>query len=341
MDEILLKKIQDWVNGVPLIVLGSGASIPFDLPSMWSLGQHLKKSISFTDDARTSQFNDFKAKLDENGDLEQALQEANLEQSITQEIVFKTWQFILESDEDAYRKLVEDKRDFPLMKLFWHLTDTSDEHVSVVTTNYDRLAEYAASISGSFAFTGFQPGYIGRFLSEKDNLKLRKQKAFRGQVDIMKVHGSLDWFKDENNDIKSLPNISYLPKGYMPAIITPGVSKYEEAHLEPYRTIIQKADEAISNASSFLCIGYGFNDKHIQPKLISALRKGVPIIVLTKKLTEKTWQNILGNNCENYVLIEKGERDNTTKLWTHGADPFIVEKSSYWELGKFISLIVP
>ena len=46
--DALLKQLQDWTNRVPLIVLGSGASVPFKLPSMWALGEHIKNSIAFT-----------------------------------------------------------------------------------------------------------------------------------------------------------------------------------------------------------------------------------------------------------------------------------------------------
>jgi hypothetical protein len=53
--DALLKQLQDWTNRVPLIVLGSGASVPFKLPSMWVLGEHIKKSISFTEHTQSKQ----------------------------------------------------------------------------------------------------------------------------------------------------------------------------------------------------------------------------------------------------------------------------------------------
>jgi hypothetical protein len=40
--DALLKTLQDWTNRVPLVILSSGASVPFKLPSMWTLGEHLK-----------------------------------------------------------------------------------------------------------------------------------------------------------------------------------------------------------------------------------------------------------------------------------------------------------
>jgi hypothetical protein len=45
--ETLLKHLQSWTNSVPLIILGSGASIPFKLPSMSSLGDYIKENVFF------------------------------------------------------------------------------------------------------------------------------------------------------------------------------------------------------------------------------------------------------------------------------------------------------
>ena len=60
MNEELLKQLQDWTNRVPLIILGSGASVPFKLPSMWSLGEHLKNTLTFEDDEDKKQLEEFK-----------------------------------------------------------------------------------------------------------------------------------------------------------------------------------------------------------------------------------------------------------------------------------------
>ena len=41
----------------------------------------------------------------------------------------------------------------------------------------------------------------------------------------------------------------------------------------------------IEAAPSLVCIGYGFNDAHVQPKLLDAAKTGVPLLVLTKQLS--------------------------------------------------------
>jgi len=62
--EALTKKVQDWTNIVPLIILGSGASIPFGIPSMSELGEFLKNNIAFSETEDQQQFDNFKSEFD-------------------------------------------------------------------------------------------------------------------------------------------------------------------------------------------------------------------------------------------------------------------------------------
>ena len=64
------KIVQKWANNVPLIILGSGASVSFSLPTMWTLGEYLKKNISFSDETDQKQFNEFVDLFNETEDLE-------------------------------------------------------------------------------------------------------------------------------------------------------------------------------------------------------------------------------------------------------------------------------
>ncbi len=68
--DTLLKQLQSWTNKVPLIILGSGASVPFCLPSMQALGNYIKNDITFTDADDQAQFEEFKTLFDKNNDLE-------------------------------------------------------------------------------------------------------------------------------------------------------------------------------------------------------------------------------------------------------------------------------
>lgn len=92
--EAVLKQLQTWTNNIPLIVLGSGASVPFKLPSMWTLGDFLKSSISFVDSDDQAQFEKFKDEFDKTGDLETTLTKLQLRTNVLAEIVDKTWELV-------------------------------------------------------------------------------------------------------------------------------------------------------------------------------------------------------------------------------------------------------
>lgn len=336
--DALLKQLQAWTNRVPLIVLGSGASVPFKLPSMWTLGEHLKNSIVFTDANDQEQFLKFKASFDANGDLEATLSELQLRDNVLNEIICKTWELVNKSDFEAYEQFLETTENFPLAKLTEHLLSTANKKLSIVTTNYDRLAEYAASFAKAIICTGYAQNYIGHFSNAIHQNSLSSIKGYNGQVNIWKVHGSLDWFKKTNDENIQLPLRHSIPYNSKPSIVTPGLSKYFETHNEPYRTIFAQADNEIETANGFLCIGYGFNDIHVQPKLIEQI-KSKPIIVLTKELTPKTKQSILTGNCKQYILMEE-INGTDTKVYSSSFGEHIISNVNYWSLGEYLKLII-
>lgn len=335
--DALLKQLQDWTNKIPLVILGSGASVPFGLPSMWTLGEHLKNTLSFKDNADKKQLETFKKSLDENNDLEKSLLEIQLNENVLKAVIKATWELISEADLKAYELFVLKEREVPLVSLIKHLLSTTNRKLSIVTTNYDRIAEYSASSAEAFICTGYAQNYIGHFSDNIHTNALANIKGYRGQVNIWKVHGSLDWFEAPKKEHIHLPLRKIIPQYYKPLIVTPGLSKYFETHNEPYRTIFAQADNEIQNANGFLCIGYGFNDIHVQPKLIQQI-KTKPIIVITKELTLKTKETVIEGGCENYVLIE--ENNNTdTKIYSSSQGVHTIKNVSYWNLVEYLKLI--
>ncbi len=334
--DALLKQLQDWTNRVPLIILGSGASVPFRLPSMWTLGEHIKNSISFTDPDDQAQFDKFKISFDKNGDLEATLSELQLREKVLNEIVCKTWELVNKSDLEAYELFLKTTQDFPLAKLTEYLLSTANKKLSIVTTNYDRLAEYAASFAKAIVCTGYAQNFIGHFSNAIHQNPILK--GYSGQVNIWKVHGSLDWFKTNNDENIQLPLRHTVPSDCKPSIVTPGLSKYFETHNEPYRTIFAQSDNEIEVANGFLCIGYGFNDVHVQPKLIEKI-KTKPIIVITKELTPKTKQSIISGNCKQYILMEEINGIDT-KVYSSSFGEHTISNVSYWSLAEYLKLII-
>jgi hypothetical protein len=336
--EAFLKQIQSWTNSVPLIILGSGASVPFGISSMYVLGKHLKESISFSNIDDQTQFDSFKDAFDKNTDLETILLNLQLRDAVLQAIICETWKLINEKDIELYEKLLQDTTNFPLTQLISHLLTSSQKRLSIITTNYDRLAEYASSLANAFICNGFSHNFRGHFSKNIHKNDFSNTQGYAGQVNIWKVHGSLDWFKSKDDIDFHLPLRKYIPTNYIPSIVTPGLSKYYQTQLEPYRTIFTEADSEIEKATSFLCIGYGFNDVHVQPKLITQIKNGKPIIVITKELTENTKRAIINNQCKQYILIEQ-VNINDTRIYSSFSKEEIVANQSYWTLSEYIKLI--
>ncbi len=335
----LLKLIQRWTNIVPLIILGSGASVPFRLPSMWTLGEHLKNNLSFTDHDDIKQFEEFKATLDKLKDLETTLLQIQLRPNVLEKVIFETWTLVNKHDIDAFENILQGTMEFPLADLMTHLLSAAQSKVSIVTTNYDRLAEYAASFSNAFICTGFSQNFVGHFSKGIHMQDLTKLKGYKGQVNIWKVHGSLDWFKSREETDRHLPYRASIPNNHKPLIVTPGLSKYYETQLEPFRTIFTEADNEIEKAQSFLCIGYGFNDIHVQPKLIAQIKSGKPIIVITKELTPKTKQSIIDAKCKQYILLEEANGKDTRVYSSAFDGEMIIPDVNYWTLSEYLKLI--
>lgn len=324
------KIVQKYLEKQPVILLGTGATIPYGLPSMTELANHIKTSI--TDNS--TEWDAFLLVLEKKSDLERALQETQLNPTLTDKIITKTWEFINQKDLECYGNFVtEPQKEFPLKDLFSKLLQSHPKHIKVITTNYDRVAEYAADLTYANIYTGFS----GRYLLRPTQNDLRNHPN-QNRVDIWKVHGSLDWFKRENNNPFSSPLAKEIPKNTESLIVTPGIVKYQQTHLEPYRTVMNEADKALVYAQCFLCVGYGFNDEHVQPKLFQQVQKGKPIVTITKKLTEAGKRLLLGNAAKSIVFEEAENNKTCLRYFENNECKTETMDGNFWQLEKFLGL---
>ena len=325
----ILGYIQRAISFVPVIVLGSGASAPFGYAGMSELATYLLSNI-VPDQADEAKWEEFVTAISNGMDLENALHRVMVSEQLEKEIIKKTRELIYEQDVAVFLKVISNQITLPLASLLQFLSRTANQKIRVVTTNYDRLAEYAIDQ----AFLCYNNGFYGAY-----------QKTFRGfpisnseKIELLKVHGSLDWFLTEDNRVISLPDSISSSLKLTPLIVTPGIRKYAHAHDEPFRSIITKADEAFECAKSILCIGYGFNDNHIHLKLINKMREGkIPILIATKKLTESAIKFIKQAPASNVLGIE--EFNNGTRVVFNDHE-VIFEDKSFWSFEELIKLVM-
>jgi hypothetical protein len=271
--------------------------------------------------------------------LEAALNEVQLSTQLTSLIIQKTWDNISPADRKVLGCVIQNREHLPLSRLFRHLFNSTHKRIQLITTNYDCLAEYAADAAGYAWATGFGYGYIGSRYSHHLLTISKGNMTFR-MADIWKVHGSLNWYRAPDGAIYYLPSVVKPPKDFSPVIVTPGIDKYKRTHEEPFRTIIAGADLAMDGGRSFLCIGYGFNDEHIQPKLLEKCKREEKIIVvLAMELTEAAKKVLLNGHCRRFIAFEKSG-DGTRIFTPERHDGVELPGINLWSLGDLLTLVL-
>jgi len=335
LEEVLMFA-QDAMRLAPVIILGSGASAAHAIPGMWPLAEYLLTLAGVTDpdSAEEAEWAAFKNKLTNDIDLETALGAVRLTQRQTAYIAIQTRSFLLPSDEAVFTKILTDRRYLPLARLYRYLFTSTQRQVDVVTPNYDRIAGYAADAAGYAHFCGFTSGYL-QVRTPGHSLRPSNAVDATRTVCVWKVHGSLDWF-EAGSQIIGVRGMRETPAGFTPLMITPGIDKYRLAHLEPFRTIFTCSDSALERARAYFCVGYGFNDQHLQTKMVERCEvDSTPIVVITKALSEPAKQFLNGGRCRKYLAIE--ECPGGSRAYTN-AYPAGIELSGapIWALPDFL-----
>jgi hypothetical protein len=306
--------IQNYLKTPPVIIWGSGATVPFGLPSMSTLNGILKDTVpEFDKDCDNLEVELGKDKYHE----------------VMPQIRNVIWHAISTVDNEVLQNLlVSNSDDFNgIKKLVEKISDAHPKVTNIITTNYDRILENVLSFYG----IPFTDGFLGKELSLFDESLFSSKNI----VNIVKVHGSLNWF-DFGGEIRYLQNNI---ESSVPQIICPGKNKYQEAYKSPYRELIQKSDLFINSADSFLVVGFGFNDEHLTPRIKSKIKKGTPIVVITKIISETCLTEL--ESAEKYVLLED-DGDNKTKVTVkerNSEKQIIILEGNFWSLNKFVEII--
>ena len=306
--------VQQFLKLRPVIIWGSGATIPYGLPSMNDLKERLKSQLGA---------------IDENADLETEL--GKVADSKLDEIKRTIRNEVFKKDKACLNKQIRDTNYFePIIKMIRKFYDSHPRKIDIVTTNYDCVLEYALSKSNY----NFTDGFTGRAFS-RFNPEAFGKKAI---VNLLKVHGSVNWFSDENNNIFYLPSEPDSAK-LKYSMVLPASNKYREAHEEPFRTLITKSDSVIETANSFLVVGFGFNDLHLTPKIDDKIKAGTPIVIITKKATDSCKEKL--NQAGNYCLFEEIAKETkvTFKRKKDAGEQNLTLEGNYWELGKFMEVL--
>ncbi len=341
------KFCQSCLRANPVLVIGSGASEPYGIPTMESLGEAIITSIEeeIPDFRKEQAWLAFKGKLGELG-LEKAIDTTDVwkNDEIYGTIKAHTWRYIAEKDALVQQLVLSNSNTLALSKLLKYLF-TSDNHlIKVVTPNYDRLIEYASEAAEILWRTNFHTGYMGTWRGDKPALEFWNsgKRVPEKTLEVWKVHGSLDWFSFEKAGIRSVPGITKLPPYALPLIVPPSIKKLTETHDDPFRKIINEVDTALREANAFFCVGYGFNDTHIQLKLLErAKHDRKQVVLLAKELTESTRKLFLEDDGQiDFLAFEEAENDGTRMYDKDNREGLLIEGLHVWDLAHFVEQVI-
>ena len=97
---------------------------------------------------------------------------------------------------------------------------------------------------------------------------------------------------------------------------------------------------ALQSARAYFCVGYGFNDPHMQTKLVERCRaEPVPLVLITKEITPTAKAFLKSGQCKHYMALEAsgtGCRMYSTAS-PNGVD---IPGQSLWSLDKFLTMVI-
>ncbi|SEJ96357.1 SIR2-like domain-containing protein [Propionispira arboris] len=322
--------IQRKLEGNVALLIGSGGSAPYGLPSMKCLSEEIVNKLNgkyCNDDS----WKEFLENLKCSDNLEMALERVFLEEDIHNSIISTVWSLIDKNDRKAINVFLKTGTVPSLTKIIKKFVQRAGV-TNVVTTNYDRLIEYAIDSSEGQVETGFSGCCIKSFnrFNNDDGKRI---------INLYKVHGSIDWFRNKKNyNIIATDFFSgKYSDAYIPMIVTPGNGKYKETHKEPFREVIAEADKALRKSSAYLCIGYGFNDEHIQPIIIDENRKNdKPIVIITKDVTSKMSELFLQDKSDTCLIVSKNPSGGS--IINYSKDDKEVFDEDFWQIDLFYEL---
>ncbi|MEY8313246.1 SIR2 family protein [Oscillospiraceae bacterium 42-9] len=304
--DFLKKTIQDYFQENTLTIVGSGLSVAEGIPGMSALADELKFRLpSYLAEPQDKNiWEKIDTDLSTGIGLEKALHNTKPSLHIEECIRKTTARLVGEAEAKVLLRLVRNQRALRFTDYMRHFNIRGNGMV-VVTTNYDRLIEYACEYMNLRVDTLYVGRFLAHFQPEQSKYSFcqsirknggKSSAVFAPKVTVLKPHGCLSWHMIEGNPY-SIP--SYPLEDCL--IITPGINKYKEGYSVPFDIHRTRANSEIDSAQRYIIIGYGFGDDHLETHLIQQLNAGKPALILTYSLSETA--KMLVKKCSHITAI--------------------------------------
>jgi hypothetical protein len=205
------------------------------------------------------------------------------------DIVFKDGKKKLSELKDLLFKLIQDRCTIPtppneafphkvLLEKVLQRKQTSPR-VKIFTLNYDLLFEDAATVANAIVIDGFSytfpRTFSGRYFDydivQREGSKLKEEDNFVQRVfHLHKLHGSINW---ERN--KETGDVIVNKETKEALMVYPRDAKYEDSYEQPFFEMMARFQRnlRLNDDTLLVCIGYSFNDKHINAAIEEALNQ--------------------------------------------------------------------
>lgn len=187
----------------------------------------------------------------------------------------------------------------------------SPSKLTIVTTNYDTLFEDAAESIGFTAMDGFSFSHKPYFdsnmfewnlVKDIENVKTKELEYKRNILNLLKIHGSLTWERDELGIIRKDKSTICTP-----IMIFPSSNKYMQSYQEPYFELFTKFQDLLKRPNTLLITtGFSFLDTHISKMITQAIthNKGLSTLVSDFNIKQDTgnWNQLVTLMRQNYQI---------------------------------------
>ncbi|MBX9723367.1 MAG: SIR2 family protein [Candidatus Obscuribacterales bacterium] len=323
-----------------VIIIGSGLSAAEGISGMPSLAAHLMEaSKSIVDTELLKSWEPLGAELAAKTGLEEALLRYPPTADLENWIMDQTCSLMLPEERAVVQEVIEG-RQLKLAQLLSKILAPSNG-LSILTTNYDRLAEIACERAGYHVDTTAVGLYAGEFDHSRSKFMSCRGVQSRGKsvslkhaprAIILKPHGSFDWYRNKGQVLRCGMELD-LPR----AIITPGLNKYKAGYASPFDIHRELANERVRSAAKLMVLGYGFNDDHLQTHLLERIESGLPTLIVTRGIGET--MNRLATESPNCVCVgESNSVQGVTVISKEGRSDHA--GPSYWDLSVLVQEVL-
>ncbi|HAR64123.1 MAG TPA: hypothetical protein DCS13_11720 [Candidatus Margulisbacteria bacterium] len=351
--EIAYNALQNFFANKPFVLFGTGTSCAVDLGfGMCALQTHLESEMikQVLTALQQKEWNDVLDALKNNVDLESAMNSVN-DDNLTNIIIKITADLVAANDKKHSINILTGTTVWPAIGLFKHLVDglpETDRKLHVATPNYDLLAEYAFAKANILYLTG----YCGGTHKKLDWVRAERQLTYpevvkrlcvcksKKHIRLYKVHGSLNTFRQDNDIIECDSWMYNVPPSMQRLMITPGTSKYEKLH-QNRTQLLGEYDMAIENHSTFLFIGFGFNDNQLNNDSIKKKLKDQNChgLIITRDTNARI--ETLLNECKNLWLVCKQEHNEYTRIFNSNYSDWLnIDNEKLWDTQEFTKKIL-